>query len=187
MSEKGAGRRLSSHREQTDKNGLCFKHRCKCFQTSPSHQATRTWGLQLTEQEGGKLKHSGWRTVPGRLYVSSDKLTSLRVVKEQTISIMELQPPNSPGFSLSLCKHASLSQYITSFRRQLNSVRNRWMQRQIQAVLAKTGFQALLIHNITYSAWSVLWELNKHGSQEWKYYTKMLLPRIVDNIQLRNL
>ena len=47
-------------------------------------------------------------------------------------------------------------------------------------VLAKTSLQALLIHNITYSAWSVLWELNKHGSQEWKNYTETLLSRIVD-------
>lgn len=39
---------------------------------SKPHQATRTWGLHLTEQEGGKLKHSGWLTVPGRLYVSSE-------------------------------------------------------------------------------------------------------------------
>lgn len=47
-------------------------------------------------------------------------------------------------------------------------------------VLAKTSLHALLIHNSTYSAWSVLWELNKHGSQEWKNYTEMLLSRIVD-------
>lgn len=78
------------------------------------------------------------------------KLTSLQMVKsnDKHYGIPHLQVPQAsfcPCVNMYLCLRTSLL-----LEGSFNSVRNRWMRRQIQVVLAKTSLQALLIHNITY-------------------------------------